>query len=102
MKVLRLEPNRKNCGQMVGLPDFRSHSKSGPFATQPVFDHWKSRLVWISDPQCIFSIVPKYLREYRIFDSAELTEYHCWNISLIQTVNRKSEKITSENAAIQT
>ena len=32
--------------QMVGLPDFRSHSKSGPLATQHLF-------VWISDPHCI-------------------------------------------------
>ena len=38
---------------MVGLPDFRSHSKSRPFANQPLFDHCKSRLVWISDPHCI-------------------------------------------------
>ena len=29
--------------QMVGLPYFRSHSKFGPFATQPLFDHSKSR-----------------------------------------------------------
>ena len=29
--------------QMVGLPDFRSHSKSGSFATQPLFNHLKSR-----------------------------------------------------------
>ena len=39
--------------QMVGLPDFRSHSKSRPFATQPVLDHSKSRLGQISDPHCI-------------------------------------------------
>ena len=39
--------------QMVGLPDFRPHSKSIPFATQPVLDHSKSRLGWISDPHCI-------------------------------------------------
>ena len=38
---------------MVGLPDFRSHSKSRPFATQPVLDHSKSRLGRISDPHCI-------------------------------------------------
>ena len=25
--------------EMVGLFDFRSHSKSGPFATQPLFEH---------------------------------------------------------------
>ena len=38
---------------MVGLPDFRSHSKSIPFATQPVLDHSKPRLGQISDPHCI-------------------------------------------------
>ena len=38
---------------MAGLLDFRSHSKSGPFATQSHFGHSKSRLVWISDHQCI-------------------------------------------------
>ena len=37
---------------MVGLPDFRSHSKTTPFATQPLLDHLKSRLVRISDPHC--------------------------------------------------
>ena len=47
---------------MVELPDFRSHSKSRPFGTQPLFDHSKSRLVWISDPHCIVPIKlhPKY------------------------------------------
>ena len=39
--------------QMIGLSDFRSHSKSKPFATQPLFDHSKSILVWISDSHCI-------------------------------------------------
>ena len=34
---------------MVGLPDFRSHLKSGLFANQKMFDHLKSRLVQISD-----------------------------------------------------
>ena len=34
--------------QMVGLPD--SHSKSGPFATQPLFEHSKSRLVRFQIP----------------------------------------------------
>ena len=38
---------------MVGLPDFRFHSKSRPFATQTFFDHSKSRLVLISDPHWI-------------------------------------------------
>ena len=38
--------------QIVGLPDFRSHLKSRPFATQPVLDHSKSRLGRISDPHC--------------------------------------------------
>ena len=32
---------------MAGLHDFRSHSKSRPFADQPLFDHSKSRLVQI-------------------------------------------------------
>ena len=41
---------------MVGLPDFKSHSKSRPFATQPLFDHSKSRLVWVSDPHCAYSV----------------------------------------------
>ena len=45
--------------QMVGLPDFRSHSKSGPFATQLIFDHKKSRLVRISDH--LLDIIPFYL-----------------------------------------
>ena len=37
---------------MVGLPNFRLHSKSGPFATKPLFDYLKSTLVRISDPHC--------------------------------------------------
>ena len=41
---------------MVELLDFRSHSKSRPFATQPLFDHSKSRLVRISDPNCIWFV----------------------------------------------
>ena len=31
---------------------FHSHLKSRPFATQPLFNHSKSRLVQISDPHC--------------------------------------------------
>ena len=31
--------------KMVRLPEHRSHSKSGLFATQPLLDHTKSRLV---------------------------------------------------------
>ena len=38
--------------QMFGLRDFKPHSKSRPFSTQPLFDHSKSRLVRISDPYC--------------------------------------------------
>ena len=38
--------------QMVGLPDFRSHSESGPFANQPLFDHSKSGQGRISDTHC--------------------------------------------------
>ena len=33
--------------------DFRPHSKSRPFANQPLLDHSKSRLGQISDPHCI-------------------------------------------------
>ena len=40
---------------MVGLPNFRSHSKSRPFLAKPLFDHSKSRLVWNSDPHCRFN-----------------------------------------------
>ena len=55
---------------MVGLPDFRFNSKSGPLATQPLFDHSKSRLVRISDPHCIifwciFHWVLIYIINYR-------------------------------------
>ena len=39
--------------QIVVLPDFRSHLKCRRFATQPLFDHSKSRLVQISDPHCV-------------------------------------------------
>ena len=39
--------------QMVGLPNFRSHQKSGPFAAHPLLDNSKSRLAWISTLQCI-------------------------------------------------
>ena len=37
---------------VVISPDFRSHSKFGPFATQPLLDHSKPKLVRISDPLC--------------------------------------------------
>ena len=36
----------------VGLLDFRSHLKYGPFTIQPLFHFSKSRLVLISDPHC--------------------------------------------------
>ena len=39
--------------QMIGLPDFRSHSKTRPFTTQPLLDHSKFRLGRMSDPYCI-------------------------------------------------
>ena len=38
--------------QMVWLRDFRFHFISGPLATQPLFNHSKSRLVRISDCNC--------------------------------------------------
>ena len=48
--------------QMVGLPDFRSHSKSGLFQTQSLFEHSKSGfqiptvytgLGYYSDPESV-------------------------------------------------
>ena len=48
--------------QMVWLPEFRSHSKSRPFATQTLLDHSKSRLGWISDPHCTRLVI--YLDSY--------------------------------------
>ena len=51
--------------QKTGLPDFRSHLKFRPFATQPPFlNHSKSRLVQISDPYCTIRVgiqIPDYL-----------------------------------------
>ena len=60
MKSRRFSPDFKNI--MVPIcPDFKWSrfcisepiQKSRPFATQPLFDHSKSRLVHISDPHCI-------------------------------------------------
>ena len=45
--------------QMFGLPDSRSTLKAGTFATQPLFDYLKSRLVWKSDPHC-FQMIPLF------------------------------------------
>ena len=59
---------------MVGLSDFRSHSKSRPFATQPLFDHSKSRLVRISDLHCVkiflWSLLAEYLPKFLFFHLA--------------------------------
>ena len=38
---------------MVMLPDFKYHSKSGPFANRPIFDNSKSCNVQISDTHFI-------------------------------------------------
>ena len=38
---------------MVGLLEFRSHSKCGPFVNQPLYDCSKSIHVWITDPHCM-------------------------------------------------
>ena len=40
-----------------GLPDFRSHSKSGQFANQPLYEHLKSVLDQILDPYFILEII---------------------------------------------
>ena len=42
-------------GKMAAIwPDFRCHLKSRPFATQPLLNHSKYRLVWVSDPHWTF------------------------------------------------
>ena len=43
--------------QMVGLQDFKSHSKFVTFATQPLFDHSKYILVRISDPPPLYTFL---------------------------------------------
>ena len=40
------------CKLLFQLNLFLYGSKSGLFETKPLFDHSKSRLVWISDPRC--------------------------------------------------
>ena len=53
--------------QMVELPDLRCHSKSKTLVTQPLFDHLKSRLVWISDPHCMIrNVCWKWKNLFRI------------------------------------
>ena len=53
---------------MVGLPNFRCHSKSRPFATQPLLDHTKSTLGRISDLHCILALTEF---EKKIFPSRQ-------------------------------
>ena len=43
-------------GRIVGLPDFRSHLKSGQFAIWFLFHHSKSRCIWISGPFILLTI----------------------------------------------
>ena len=45
----------------VWLPDFKSQSKSRPFAIQRPLNHLKSRLVHISDPHFIWILIPTVL-----------------------------------------
>ena len=83
--------------QMVGLLDFRSHSKSRPFATQPIYDHSKSSLgfrsplrsgnmnaehsntgnIWNPDLliHTVFPLIPKVLRWIQIL-GIEFSEPH--------------------------
>ena len=73
---------------MVGLLDFRSHSKSGPFATQSFLDHSKSRLGQILDPHC------KLIRWLVIFfllllaKCSSLTCLYCSFLSLALRLDR--------------
>ena len=63
--------------QMVGLPDFRSHSKCGPFATQPLFNHSKFRLVRISDPHC-----------------SQFNHLNCFRLSKLFVISTQTLRIT--------
>ena len=58
--------------QMFGLLDFRSHSKSRPFATKPLFDHSKARLVRISDPHCQ-PVNPRLLQIYALKTNLDIS-----------------------------
>ena len=50
----------------LGFHIFRCHSKSRPFATQPLLDHLKSRLGWISDTRILhYSNPVLVLENYR-------------------------------------
>ena len=62
--------------QMVGLPDFRSQSKSRPFATHPLFDHSESRLVKIWNPDCISG-------RYQSVHTPQLVMYKIWVLLLL-------------------
>ena len=44
----------QNGSHLSGITNFRSHSKSRPFSTQPLSNHLKSRLFRISDPHRTF------------------------------------------------
>ena len=77
---------------MVGLLDFRSHSKSRPFANQPLFDHLKSRLVQILDPHCtsndtfayLFKVEPALLEPLKVLDGPDIEpDEHVEDVSLV-------------------
>ena len=61
--------------QMVRLLDFRSCSKSRPFANQSLFDHSKSGLVWISDPHCTGQVLMTPISDQALFRSCWYTIY---------------------------
>ena len=52
---------------------FRFQVKSWPFANQPVFDHLKSRLVLISDPNCNQLL----WASYKLMTSSNITRLEC-------------------------
>ena len=48
--------------------------KSGPFATQPLFDYSKSRLVWISESHSIDKDWNNFLQIYQDFQTKNFDE----------------------------
>ena len=75
---------------MVGLPDIRSHLKSPPFTTHPLFDHSKSRLIQISDPHYTIIVFLKHSRRiiftfynHSFFLSRTIGNFLVWTTSVV-------------------
>ena len=75
--------------QIVGLPDFRTHSKSGSFANQPLFNYSKFGRIQILDHQCklILAEIRHDIQKQLNFDErqkklSDSTHTKCFNIQL--------------------